>query len=115
MLAALSRCLRFRAQAITVLLKQTEGARDVIDALAPELATAPHPQGPSRRLALLLGFLARAEVEAILSQTPIRLAGDLTISQALSAANAARNVVRRYTPKPATLVGSGGCPRVRGS
>lgn len=64
------------------------------------------PQVPMRRLALLLTFLARAEVEAILSQTPIRLANDLTVPQALAASTAARAGAKAYSAKPAVLLGA---------
>jgi len=65
----------------------------VIEAHAVETSEPPFP---SRRLALLLAFLARAEVEAILSQTPIRLAENLTIAEALRAGTAARAAAEPY-------------------
>jgi len=64
------------------------------------------PRVPTRRLALLLAFLARPEVEAILSQTPIRLAEDMTISQAMGLSAAARIAAAPYKAAAAVPIGS---------
>lgn len=76
----------------------------MIRTAVPTTVAPPEPQVPTRRLALLLAFLARPEVEAILSQTPIRLADQVTISQAVATSAAARAAARPYRREsPANL------------